>query len=80
MPDVYLRSIEPLIAIILVRVCGSEPPSPQPTRYRILPVGLGPRVATQAAFLSKTGWTRTTVFAFKARRILSVDFGVILKC
>ena len=25
MPDVYLRSIEPLIAIILGRVCGSDP-------------------------------------------------------
>ena len=28
----------------------------------------GPPVATQAPFLSKTSWTRTTVFAFKARR------------
>jgi hypothetical protein len=25
MPDVYLRSIEPLIAIILASVCGSAP-------------------------------------------------------
>jgi hypothetical protein len=28
MPDVYLRSIEPLIAIILDRVCGSNPQLP----------------------------------------------------
>ena len=25
MPDVYLRPIEPLIAIVLARVCGSDP-------------------------------------------------------
>src|SRR5207245_6527250 len=55
MPDVYLRAIEPLIAIILDRVCGSDPQSPLRRAIaahlgRFLP-RLGPLVATQAAFL-----------------------------
>src|SRR6266404_2685885 len=53
MPDVHLRSIEPLIAIVLARVCGSTP-QPHPAIAallgRFLP-RLGPLVATQAAFL-----------------------------
>jgi hypothetical protein len=56
MPDDYVRSIEPLIAIILARLCGSDPlGSPHPLSAallgRFLP-RLGPLVATQAAFLS----------------------------
>jgi hypothetical protein len=40
MPDDYLRSIEPLIAIVLDRVCGSDPPPP--TRYRCPPWAFPP--------------------------------------
>jgi hypothetical protein len=55
MHDVYLRSIVPLIAIILDRVYGSDPQLPPRPAIaallgRFLP-GLGPLVATQAAFL-----------------------------
>src|SRR5260370_25123339 len=49
MPDVYVRSIEPLIAIVLARVCGSAP-AIAALLGRFLP-RLGPLVATQAAFL-----------------------------
>ena len=53
MPDVSLRSIEPLIVIGLSRVCGSDPPAHPAIAAllgRFLP-RLGPLVATQAAFL-----------------------------
>ena len=49
MPDDYLRSIEPLIAIVLARVCGSAP-AIAALLGRFLP-RLGPLAATQAAFL-----------------------------
>src|SRR6266849_6420001 len=58
MPDVYLRSIEPLIAIVLARVCGSAT-AIAALLGRFLP-RLGPLVATQAAFLSKQGFSRLT--------------------
>jgi hypothetical protein len=48
-----LRTIEPLIAIVLGGVCGSDPPTPPAIAAllgRFLP-RLGPLVATQAAFL-----------------------------
>jgi hypothetical protein len=54
MPHVYLRSIEPLIAIILDTLCGSDSQLPRlaiaALLGRFLP-RLGPLVATQAAFL-----------------------------
>jgi hypothetical protein len=49
MSDVYLRSIEPPIAIVLARVCGGAP-AIAALLGRFLP-RLGPLVATQAAFL-----------------------------
>jgi hypothetical protein len=49
MSDVHLRPIEPLIAIILARLCGSAP-AIAALLGRFLP-RLGPLVATQAAFL-----------------------------
>jgi hypothetical protein len=49
MPDVHLRSIEPLIAIVLAKACGSAP-AIVALLGRFLP-RLGPLVATQAAFL-----------------------------
>jgi hypothetical protein len=50
MPYVYPRSIEPLIAIVLNRVCGSSP-AIAALLGRFLP-RLGPLAATQAALLS----------------------------
>jgi hypothetical protein len=49
MPDVYVCSIEPLIVIILVRVCGSA--SLSLPSLGVSSLDLGPLVATQAAFL-----------------------------
>ena len=49
MSDIYLRSIEPPIAIVLARVCGSAP-AIAALLGLFLP-RLGPLVATQAAFL-----------------------------
>ena len=49
MSDDYLRSIEPLIAIVLAGVCGSAP-AIAALLGRFLP-RLGPLAATQAAFL-----------------------------
>src|SRR6266446_8286944 len=50
MPDVYLRPIEPLIAIVLAKVCGSALRAIAALLGRFLP-RLGPLVAMQAAFL-----------------------------
>ncbi len=58
MPDVYRRTIEPVIAIILDTVRGSERPPPSPPRYRCPPwtflLRRGPPAATQAAFCVAT--------------------------
>ena len=54
MPDVYLRSIEPLIAIVVPRVRGSAP-AIAALLGRFLP-RLGPLVATQAASFGALIW------------------------
>jgi hypothetical protein len=80
MPDVYLRSIEPPIAIILTGVCGSALRAIAALLGRFLP-RLGPLAATQAAFLFVYAVTSAAFRASKdsnpqpGRRACSCHFG-----
>jgi hypothetical protein len=80
MPDVYLRSIEPPIAIILTGVCGSALRAIAALLGRFLP-RLGPLAATQAALLFVYAVTSAAFRASKesspqlGRRACSCHFG-----